>query len=76
MHACFLLQRGLKTLPLRVRQQSANALALAVFLEKQAQVCPAILTHATWLPTLYLFAGLINVGMYFVTDSISIQFKV
>lgn len=37
-HACFLLQRGLKTLPLRVRQQSANALALAHFLEKQPQV--------------------------------------
>ena len=28
-HACFLLERGLKTLPLRVRQQNANALALA-----------------------------------------------
>ena len=40
MHACFLLQRGLKTLPLRVRQQSANALALAQFLEKQPQVGP------------------------------------
>ena len=37
MHACFLLQRGLKTLPLRVRQQSANALALAQVLEKQPQ---------------------------------------
>jgi len=31
-HACFLLERGLKTLPLRVRQQNANALALATFL--------------------------------------------
>ncbi|MCC6620559.1 MAG: PLP-dependent transferase [Deltaproteobacteria bacterium] len=30
-HACFLLERGLKTLPLRVRQQNANALALARF---------------------------------------------
>ncbi len=37
-HACFLLQRGLKTLPLRVRQQSTNALALAHFLENQPQV--------------------------------------
>ncbi|DBA72263.1 TPA: hypothetical protein ACH3X2_010649 [Trebouxia sp. C0005] len=37
-HACFLLQRGLKTLPLRVRQQSSNALALAHFLENQPQV--------------------------------------
>jgi cystathionine beta-lyase/cystathionine gamma-synthase len=31
-HACFLLERGLKTLPLRVRQQNANALALARYL--------------------------------------------
>jgi len=31
-HACFLLERGLKTLPLRVRQQNANALALANYL--------------------------------------------
>lgn len=30
-HACFLLERGLKTLPLRVRQQNTNALALARF---------------------------------------------
>src|SRR5262245_5657016 len=32
-HACFLLQRGLKTLPLRVRHQNASALALAHRLE-------------------------------------------
>lgn len=31
-HACFLLYRGLKTLALRVRQQSRNALAIARFL--------------------------------------------
>ena len=31
-HACFLLERGLKTLPLRVRQQNANALALGRWL--------------------------------------------
>ncbi len=31
-HACFLLQRGIKTLVLRVRQQNENALALARFL--------------------------------------------
>jgi len=30
-HACFLLERGLKTLPLRVRQQNVNAMALARF---------------------------------------------
>ena len=34
-HACFLLQRGLKTLKLRVEQQNRNTLALAQWLEKQ-----------------------------------------
>ena len=37
-HACFLLQRGMQTLPLRVKAQAANALALATFLEQQPQV--------------------------------------
>jgi methionine-gamma-lyase len=34
----FLLRRGLKTLPLRVERSSANALALALFLEGHARV--------------------------------------
>src|SRR5207245_2949278 len=34
-HACFLLQRGLKTLGVRYRQQCATSLAVAKFLEKQ-----------------------------------------
>lgn len=37
-HACFLLERGMKTLPLRVRQQNANALALARFLSTHPAV--------------------------------------
>ncbi|BDA44404.1 Cystathionine gamma-synthase [Coccomyxa sp. Obi] len=37
-HACWLLQRGLATLALRVRQQTASALALAHFLEQHPQV--------------------------------------
>lgn len=37
-HAAFLLQRSVKTLGVRVRQQNSNALALALFLEKQPQV--------------------------------------
>jgi len=37
-HACFLLQRGLKTLALRVRQQNENALALAHMLEEHPAV--------------------------------------
>lgn len=37
-HACFLLQRGLKTLSLRVRRQNANAMALAQFLDQHEKV--------------------------------------
>jgi cystathionine beta-lyase/cystathionine gamma-synthase len=48
-HACFLLQRGLKTLALRVRHQSATAVALAAFLEEQAPVIsvrhPGLASH-------------------------------
>ena len=38
-HAAWLVQRGLKTLALRMRQQCASALALAQALEGHAQVC-------------------------------------
>ena len=37
-HACFLLERGLKTLGLRVRQQNRNAQALAEFLSERPEV--------------------------------------
>jgi cystathionine beta-lyase/cystathionine gamma-synthase len=37
-HACFLLQRGMKTLALRVRHQSQSALELATFLERHPRV--------------------------------------
>ncbi len=37
-HTCFLLQRGMKTLAVRVRQQNENALQLAHFLEKHERV--------------------------------------
>lgn len=37
-HACFLLERGLKTLVVRVLQQSESAFALAQFLAAQPQV--------------------------------------
>eukprot|EP00879_Flechtneria_rotunda_P021752 GHRR01022936.1.p1 GENE.GHRR01022936.1~~GHRR01022936.1.p1 ORF type:complete len:343 (+),score=118.12 GHRR01022936.1:395-1423(+) len=37
-HAAFLLQRGIKTLALRVERQNANAAALAAALEKHPQV--------------------------------------
>lgn len=38
VHAAFLLNRGLKTLPLRVKQQNKNALELAQFLEAHPRV--------------------------------------
>lgn len=48
-HACFLLDRGLKTIALRVRQQNESALALARFLQEQPQVAkvnyPGLETH-------------------------------
>lgn len=37
-HACFLLHRGLKTLPLRMERHQANALAIAAALETQPRV--------------------------------------
>jgi cystathionine beta-lyase/cystathionine gamma-synthase len=37
-HACFLLQRGLKTLAVRVRYQNQSALELAGFLERHPRV--------------------------------------
>jgi cystathionine beta-lyase/cystathionine gamma-synthase len=37
-HACFLLQRGLKTMPLRVQAQNASALRLAKFLSERTEV--------------------------------------
>lgn len=37
-HACFLLQRGIKTLPLRMRQHSASAQAIAEFLQGDPRV--------------------------------------
>jgi cystathionine beta-lyase/cystathionine gamma-synthase len=49
-HACFLLERGLKTLPMRVREQNATALRVAQFLEAHASVAkvhyPGLESHA------------------------------
>jgi len=45
--ACYLLERSLKTLALRVERQSANALALAQFLESHPSVAR---THYPGLP--------------------------
>lgn len=48
-HACFLLQRGIKTLPLRVERQNGNTLALARYLDSHPAVIrvnyPGLETH-------------------------------
>ena len=48
-HACFLLQRGIKTLAVRFRQQCATALSVAKFLERHPAVAqvnhPGLVSH-------------------------------
>ncbi|MCY4603300.1 MAG: aminotransferase class I/II-fold pyridoxal phosphate-dependent enzyme [Gemmatimonadetes bacterium] len=61
VHACFLLQRGLKTLSLRMRQHDENGLRLARFLAEQAQVTrvnyPGLESHPQYERAQRLFAG-------------------
>lgn len=60
-HACFLLQRGLKTLQIRVERQSQNALDLARFLKSHAAVSevyyPGLETHPHYNRARSLFQG-------------------
>lgn len=60
-HACFLLQRGLKTLSLRMRQHDENGLRLARFLAEQPQVArvnyPGLEDHPQYERAQRLFAG-------------------
>ncbi|MCG8419901.1 MAG: aminotransferase class I/II-fold pyridoxal phosphate-dependent enzyme [Proteobacteria bacterium] len=60
-HACFLLDRGLKTLVLRVRQHNDNALAIARHLAGKSQVAvvhyPGLESHAHHGRARELFAG-------------------
>jgi len=48
-HACFLLQRGINTLALRIERQSRNVLEFARFLEGRSEVrvvhCPGLEQH-------------------------------
>lgn len=55
-HACFLLERGLKTLGLRVRAQNQTAARLAAFLHRhpQAPPSPALLLPALPFPLVAL----------------------
>ncbi|MQM26192.1 trans-sulfuration enzyme family protein [Glycomyces albidus] len=60
-HAAFLLSRGLKTLALRVRQQNANALAVARFLDGHDAIAhvryPGLATHPDHRRAAALFDG-------------------
>jgi len=60
-HACFLLERGLKTLALRMRQHDDNALALARFLEGRPEVArvnyPGLESHPQHQRAQRLFSG-------------------
>ena len=60
-HACFLLQRGMKTLVLRVRAQSASAMVIAKFLAEHRAVervyYPGLASHPSHGVATKVFAG-------------------
>ncbi len=60
-HVCFLLQRGMKTLALRMRQHNENGLRLARFLTGQEQVAgvnyPGLESHPQYERAQRLFSG-------------------
>ena len=60
-HACYLLQRGIKTLALRVRQQNASALRIAQFLDEHPKVdsvnYPGLKSHPAHQRARELFDG-------------------
>lgn len=60
-HACFLLNRGLKTLAVRVRYQNESALKIAQFLERQDAVASVryagLQSHPRHRRALELFSG-------------------
>ncbi|MHB8381764.1 MAG: trans-sulfuration enzyme family protein [Candidatus Binataceae bacterium] len=60
-HACFLLNRGIKTLAVRVRHQNESALKLARFLEQQDKISrvyyPGLESHPNHLRACELFDG-------------------
>ncbi len=60
-HACFLLQRGIKTVGLRIKQQNQSALAIAKFLEGHSSVkslnYPGLASHPAHERARTLFDG-------------------
>lgn len=60
-HSCFLLERGLKTLPIRVREQNNTAHRIAEYLEEHPGVSsvnyPGLPSHAQYARAARLFDG-------------------
>ena len=75
-HACMLLHRGMKTLGLRVRQQNANAMALATALERHAAVTgvnyPGLATHPRHERARTLFDGFGGVFSFAVDGDVAV----
>jgi len=78
-HACFLLERGLKTLALRVERQNASALRMAQFLSQHAAVrhvnYPGLETHPEHARARKLFRGFGGMlSFYARTDEVAARF--
>ncbi|MEJ7598553.1 MAG: aminotransferase class I/II-fold pyridoxal phosphate-dependent enzyme [Kofleriaceae bacterium] len=74
-HACFLLHRGMKTLALRVRHQSASALAIATALARHPKVnrvhYPGLPEHRDHARAKQLLAGMGGVLSFELTDGVA-----
>jgi len=72
-HACFLMERGLKTLVLRVERQNANALKLARFLSEHKAVrrvnYPGLETDPGYAIARKLFAGFGGMLSFYARDA-------
>jgi cystathionine gamma-synthase/cystathionine gamma-lyase/cystathionine beta-lyase len=70
-HACFLLERGLKTLPLRVRVQNHNAESLARAVAGSERVAkvryPGLLSDPSYAPANDWFNGFGNMVTFYLT---------
>jgi len=72
-HACFLLDRGLQTLPLRVRYQNNSALQLATFLSEHTAIAhvnyPGLTNHPHYARATKLFDGFGGVISFELQDN-------
>ncbi len=72
-HACFLLERGLKTLALRVERQNRNALELANFLDGRPEIrkvnYPGLASEPGHAVAGRLFGGFGGMMSFYIRDS-------